>query len=105
MLSRIATQATIAKNENIVARKIHDSYFLIDISDNYSYDKCALYEINETGMFIWDKIDGAHTVSDIAVALQTAIIDEVDFQILVDDVSEFIETLAAKEFVEVHVYG
>lgn len=100
-----ASSTILKKNENIVSRKIHDSYFLIDITDNYSHDKCALYEINETGMFIWDKIDGAHTVSDIAVALQAAIIDEVDIQILIDDVSEFIETLEAKEFVEVHTYG
>lgn len=47
----------IKKNPNIVARKIHGSSFLIDISDNYSGDKCALYEINETGMFIWSNID------------------------------------------------
>ena len=32
----------IKKNENVVARKVHGSSFLIDISDNYSGDKCAI---------------------------------------------------------------
>ena len=36
----------IAKKENIVARTIHVSSFLIDISDNYSGDTCSLCDIN-----------------------------------------------------------
>lgn len=91
----------IKKNENIVARKIHGTHFLIDISDNYSGDKCALYEINETGMFIWKNINGSHTVEELAMLLKKAIVDDVDYQILYDDVVEFIETLATKHFVEV----
>lgn len=43
-------------NEKVVAREIHGSYFLIDITDNYSGDRCALYEINETGMFLWKNL-------------------------------------------------
>ena len=53
------------KNENIVARKIHGSFFLIDISDNYSGDQCAIYEINETGMFIWEQINGARDIEEL----------------------------------------
>lgn len=48
---------TINRKDNIVCRKIHGSYFLIDISDNYSGDKCSLYEVNQTGMFIWNNIE------------------------------------------------
>ena len=47
----------LIKNGDIILRTIHGSIFLIDISDNYSGDKCALYEINETGKFLWDNID------------------------------------------------
>lgn len=91
----------IKKNENIVARKVHGSSFLIDISDNYSGDKCALYEINETGMFIWNNINGSRTIEDLATLLKKAIIDDVDYQILHDDVAEFLETLVSRHFVEV----
>lgn len=90
----------IKKNENIVLRKIHGSAFLIDISDNYSGNKCALYEINETGMFIWNKINGLRTVEELALLLSEAVGGCVDYQILQGDVTEFIDTLAENHFVE-----
>ena len=90
----------IAKKENIVARTIHGSSFLIDISDNYSGDTCSLYEINQTGMFIWNNIDGTRSVKELAELLQAAIIDDVDFEILHEDVSEFVSTLIGMRFLE-----
>ena len=90
----------IAKKENIVARTIHGSPFLIDISDNYSGDTCSLYEINQTGMFIWNNIDGTRSVKELAELLQAAIIDDVDFEVLHEDVSEFVSTLLEKRFLE-----
>ena len=89
------------KNENIVARKIRGSFFLIDISDNYSGDQCAIYEINETGMFIWEQINGARDIEELVALLKSAVIDDVDPQLLRDDVIEFIDTLIMKRFVEV----
>lgn len=91
----------IKRNENIVARKVHGSFFLIDISDNYSGDKCALYELNEIGMFIWENINGSRNIVDIVTLLKAAIIDDIDYQILYDDVSEYIDTLVDKGFIEV----
>lgn len=91
----------IKKNENIVARKVHGSFFLIDISDNYFGDKCAIYEINETGMFIWDNIDGKRNIKELVALLKAVIIDDIDYQILHDDVKEFIDTLIIRQFVEV----
>lgn len=89
------------KNDNVVARKIHDSFFLIDISDNYLNNKCALFEINETGMFIWNNINGSRTVEELVTLLKDAIIDDVDYQVLFDDVVDFTDTLTTKRFVEV----
>ena len=91
----------IKKNENIVARKVHGSSFLIDISDNSYGDKCAIYEINETGMFIWNNINGIRTIEEITTLLKAAIVDDVDYQVLHDDVAEFIDTLVVRHFVEV----
>lgn len=90
----------IKKNENIVARKVHGSSFLIDISDNYSGDKCAIYEINDTGMFIWDNINGTRSIEELVTLLKTVIIDDINYQILHEDVKEFIDTLIIRQFVE-----
>lgn len=94
------------RNSNIVARRIHGSFFLIDICDNYSGDRCSLYEINETGMFIWEQIDGKKSIKEIACALKDAIIDEIVFQIIEKDVSEYINSLTKLNFLnEEKQYG
>lgn len=94
------------KNDSVVLRTIHGSIFLIDISDNYSGDKCSLYEINETGKFLWDAVDQNGTVDELVVALQNAIIDEVPREVLLNDVTEYINDLMNKSFIlEVAVNG
>ena len=86
------------RNNDIIARRIHGSFFLINICDNYSGDRCSLYEINETGMFIWEQIDGKKRVNEIACALKAAIIDEIDYQIIEKDVLEYIDFLTQLKF-------
>ena len=51
-------------------------------------------------MFIWNNIDGTRSVKELAELLQAAIIDDVDFEILHEDVSEFVSTLLEKRFLE-----
>lgn len=89
----------LIKNDDVVLRMIHGSIFLIDISDNYSGDKCALYEINETGKFLWNNIEENSTIDGLVDALQDVIIDEVPRDVLVADVTEYIGDLIDKEFV------
>ena len=55
----------LEKNKNIVLREIHDSYFLIDITQNYLSDVCSIYEVNEIGKFIWESLE---TLVPISVA-------------------------------------
>ena len=96
----------LTKSENVVLRIVHGSIFLVDISDNYSGDKCALYEINETGRFLWDNIENFTTVDTLVAALQDAIIDEIPYEVLLNDVCEYIDDLKNKGFVlEVSVNG
>lgn len=90
----------ISKKEGIVARTIHGSFFLIDIADNYSGDKCSLYEINQTGMFIWNRIDGSRSVRELAELLRDAIVDDVDIELIYQDVTEFVSDLQEKHFLE-----
>jgi hypothetical protein len=86
-------------NEKVVAREIHGSYFLIDITDNYSGDRCALYEINETGMFLWKNLSTKKTVDELAELLKAAIVDDIDYPIIFSDVMDFVCTLVEKKFI------
>ncbi len=85
--------------DNVVMRSIHGSFFLIDITDNYSGDKCALFEINETGKFLWEKLEKKCEKANLVTELQKAIVDEVPEEVLKEDVDEFVEELARMKFV------
>ena len=87
------------KNPSIVPRQIHGAFFLIDISDNFANNCCALYELNETGMFLWNHITESSNKACLARELQAAIIDTVDYKIIYDDVSSYVDTLIANGFV------
>ncbi len=96
----------LIKNGDVVLRTIHGSIFLIDISDNYSGNRCSLYEINETGKFLWDNIDVNGTIDSLVGVLQDVIIDEVPRDVLMNDVTGYICDLIDKGFVlEVAVNG
>lgn len=95
----------IKRKDNIVARKIHGSIFLINIFDNYKGNKCAIYEINETGMFIWENIDKEKNISELAILLRDEVDCAVEYQLIYDDVKEFIDTLVDRNFVEVMKHG
>ena len=88
-----------AHNENIVARVVHGSNFLIDITDDYSNDKCSLYELNDMGMYIWNCIDGHRTVEQIAAVVCEAIIDDVDQCTILSDVKEFLLKIKKQGFI------
>lgn len=91
---------SLRRNPDIVLRKVHGSYFLIDIADNYSGDKCSIYEVNQTGVFIWDNIDGNREIDDLVALLSDAITDDIDRRVLRSDVDEFTSDLLARSFVE-----
>ena len=90
----------MVKNENIVVRKAHDAIFLIDIAENYSEDKCHLYEINELGAFIWDKLDCVDSTKQIADLVFNAIDDEdVPYETILEDTKAFIVQLKEMGFI------
>lgn len=55
--------------DNIVTRKIMDETLLVPISgDLASMDE--LYTLNDTGAFIWQSLDGTHTLAEIGQQLE-----------------------------------
>lgn len=87
------------RNSNYVLRKIHDSFFLIDITDSYNDEKCHLIEVNEIGSFIWKSLEENNTIEHLAEALKSAITDEVPYELIYQDVNEYINMLVDKGIV------
>lgn len=89
------------RKKSVVIRKIHGAFFLVDISDNYAGDKCALYETNHIGAFIWNQIDGKRSLKQIIIILKENINGEVPETTLFADTKEYMTVLVEKSFVEV----
>jgi len=61
------------KNEDVVFRKISDESILVPIKDNVG-DLGFIYNLNDVGTFIWERIDGKTHLMDIKKML----VDEFD---------------------------
>ena len=84
------------RNRDIIARKIHDTYFLINSRENYLHDKCTLYEI---GFFIWERIGEGITREAVVRELQEAVNETVAYEVLYQDVTDFLYELEELGFV------
>ena len=87
------------RNRDIIARKIHDTYFLINSRENYLHDKCTLYEINEIGFFIWERIGEGTPRETVVRELQKAVNETVAYEVLYQDVTDFLYELEKLGFV------
>lgn len=88
------------QNENIVSRKIHDAIFLIDITDNYNNSECTLMEIDEMGLYIWSMLDSVTSIDEVAKKIKAALVDDVEYEQIYDDVKEFILVLVEQGYVK-----
>ena len=54
----------LKKSENVVFRKIEDEYILVPIVATVA-DVESIFNLNETGAAVWERIDGTKKLSDI----------------------------------------
>lgn len=88
-------------NKNMVLRKIHDSFFLIDITQNYLNDKCTLYEVNEVGAFIWQQLESGCEASEVFSNIMSSIIlEDGSSNDVLSDLNEYLNVLQASGFLE-----
>lgn len=96
----------IRRKEYIVERTIHDSIYLINIKQNYLNDKCCLYEINEMGSFIWNRISKGTSIDSIMKAIMSEIdVEGVNFEEISNDVRNYVDLLVKEGFLEVYNGG
>ncbi len=87
------------RNQNVVLRCIHNSFFLIDITENYLEKKFDLYEINEIGVFLWNRMEKEVTVEKLKTELIKEIDSEVSEEDIEKDIISFLETLRRRNFI------
>lgn len=84
-------KSILSHSKSIVTRKTGNEYILVPITDNIA-DMNSVYTLNETGAFIWDRIDGKRNLEEIIAALTEEY--EIDTQNAEKDVFSFIENMS-----------
>ncbi|NSW93526.1 MAG: PqqD family protein [Bacteroidales bacterium] len=78
--------SVFSKAPGIVSRKTGNEYVLVPVIDNIA-DMNSVFILNETGAFIWEKIDGENTVGEIIEKLVTEF--DIEKETATEDVLSF----------------
>lgn len=81
-----------SRNANYVIREVHGSFFLIDITDNYSNGKCRMLELNEVGAFIWNNLEKPSNAKCITNKLLAIVIGDVNHDEVYNDVKDCLDS-------------
>jgi hypothetical protein len=84
-------KSIVSQSASIVTRKTGNEYVLVPITDNIA-DMNSVYTLNETGAFIWEKIDGKRDLNEIIAALINEY--DIDRKSAESDVFSFIENMS-----------
>ena len=80
----------LSHSPKVVTRKTGNEYVLVPVSDNIA-DMDSVYTINETGAFIWERIDGKRTIGDIIGLLADEY--EIESDIAINDINDFVDKM------------
>lgn len=101
MAKETENKMLVKRNDNIVMRNVHDTIFLIDITDNYMDEKGKLYEINNIGAYIWENIDGKTELDVITKNLMQELVEcNISFDTIYNDIKKYVYTMMNYGFIE-----
>jgi len=80
----------LSHSKSIVTTRTGNEYVLVPIANNIA-DMNSMYTLNETGAFIWERINGVNSVEDIINEIMNEY--EVDNETASNDVFLFIDDM------------
>lgn len=81
---------TFARTPGVIARRIAGETILVPV--NQRAEDMALFTLNEVGTFVWERLDGSHSLGAIAAAITDHF--EVEAARASSDVLAFLDLLA-----------
>ena len=69
MEEKVRLNAVYTPSDEIVAREIEGEIVIVPLGSGIGDMEEELYTLSETGRAVWEKLDGARTLKDIAEAL------------------------------------
>ena len=82
--------SVITPSPGIVPRKTGNEYVLVPVSNNIA-DMDSVYTLNETGAFIWERLDGKSTLLEIIRSMQSEF--DVDAETAKNDLLGFVNEM------------
>ncbi len=84
------------RNEDIVFRQVAGEYILVPMVASAA-DVESIFNLNETGAMIWDRVDGQKSIRDIVSEIQAEY--EVEADQLERDVISFVDEMTAAKLI------
>jgi hypothetical protein len=94
---KISVDTIFKKSENVVFRKIQDEYILVPIVASAA-DVDSIFNLNETGAAVWERIDGVKKLSDIIEDIKAEY--EGERKEIEDDVMAFVGRMVEEKLIE-----
>jgi len=69
MTDMLTLEAICKPSDDVVAREIEGELIIVPIASGIGDAEDELYTLNETGKAIWDRLDGARSLRQIAAEL------------------------------------
>jgi hypothetical protein len=91
----IPMDTTLKKCDNIVFRKIRDEYILVPIVASAAAVE-SIFNLNETGAAVWERIDGIKKLSDIIKDIRA----EYESEQIENDVMTFVNEMIEAKLIE-----
>ena len=88
----------LRKSENIVFRKIENEYILVPIVASAA-DVESIFNLNETGAAVWERLDGTKKLSDIIAEIKAEY--EGECTQIENDVMAFVKGMVEAKLIEV----
>lgn len=87
----INADTVVSQSPSVVTRKTGNEFVLVPIANNIA-DMNSVYTLNETGAFLWEKIDGKKSIKDLIDALISEY--DIDVETATADVLSFTEEMS-----------
>lgn len=94
----ISMDSIVKKNENIVFRKIQNEFMLVPVVASAA-DVESIFNLNETGAAVWERIDGIKKISDIIEDIKSEY--ESEDRKIEDDIMAFVIEMTDAKLIEI----
>ncbi len=88
------------RNQNVVLRKIHSLYYLVDIKCNYNNGSHSIPALNEVGKVIWEALSEPVKIDNIVdEVIKTFDVSQISENEIKSDVENYISILIKMRYV------